>query len=153
MNSEPRQQQPPTEKPHLNPLFLGVPLPFRLIRFAGVGALSGLIYVLAVAFYVDVIKFDVKLSSVLGYLTALPVSFIGHRNFTFRSNGQVAGEFVRFLVVHGANIAISIGGMALIVDWFGYNYWFGSILAVALVPISTYIVMEFWVFPGSDCGT
>jgi len=101
---------------------------------------------LAVGFYVEIADFSPKWSSVFGYITVLPVNFIGHRKLTFHSVNNTLPEVFRFLGVHTVNAAISVAGMYAVVDWLGYSYWFGSLTAVVLVPISTFLMMDRWVF-------
>lgn len=132
--------------PSLKELSLGMSLSKRLFRFAGVGALSSLVYVLAVALYVELLGIEPGWASALAYVTAIPVSFFGHRKVTFRSDASLLPELLRFLLIHATNIAISVGGMAWAVNWLGASYWVGSLIAVVLVPLSTFIIMDLWVF-------
>lgn len=122
----------------------------KLFRFAGVGAITGLIYVIAVAVLVGFLGIDAKWASITGYLIALPISFLAHKRITFRSRNQPLAEALRFCILHGANILVSFVGMFLVVDWLGYSYWLGSVLVVASVPISTFVVMNLWVFAQSS---
>jgi len=124
----------------------GMSLPLRLFRFAWVGIFSGLMYMLVVGFYVEIATFGAKWSSVFGYITVLPVNFIGHRKLTFRSANNALPEVFRFLSVHTINVGISVAGMYGVVDLLGYSHWFGSLTAVVLVPISTFLMMDRWVF-------
>lgn len=121
-------------------------LPLRLFRFAWVGIFSGLAYMLVVGFYVEIADFNPKWSSVLGYITVLPVNFLGHRKLSFRSANDVLPEIFRFLGVHSVNAGISVAGMYGAVDLLGYSHWLGSLTAVVLVPISTFLMMDRWVF-------
>ena len=136
-------------KQELRDLYFGMSLPKRLLRFAGVGAFSSLAYVLAVALYVEVLALNPTWSSALGYATIIPLNFFGHRKVTFHSNGHPARQFFRFIVMHGVNLLVCVGGMYWVVDLSGYSFWFGSLLAVVLVPLSTYVVMDLWVFSKS----
>ncbi len=122
----------------------------RAGRFASVGALTSLAYVLVVSFYTELAGTAPKLSSALAYLTVLPLNFLGHRKITFRSSAKAGAEFFRFIALHVVNIGVGVGGMAAAVDWLGLSYWIGSFAAVVLVPISTFIVMDLWVFSADD---
>jgi len=130
----------------LNHLTVGMSLPLRMFRFACVGLLSSLAYVLAVAFYVEILAIGAKFSSATAYITVLPASYLGHRKLTFRSINRPSSEINRFLALHLVNILISVLGMYGIVDWLGYSYWLGSLLAAILVPISTFLLMNHWIF-------
>ena len=118
----------------------------KLIRFSFVGAASGITYAVAVALLVSGLGVTPTTSSVLGYLIALPVSFLGHRTYTFRSRATIVPEFIRFTSVHLVNMFVSLAGMAWAVDFLGLSYWVGILAAITLVPIATYITTDLWVF-------
>lgn len=124
----------------------GLGLSYKILRFAVVGGLSSLLYVLLVAFYVEIFGSGERWAAVLAYLTMLPINFIAHRCFTFRTVGHVWVELPRFALLHLCNIAVSLGGMIGAVEGFGLSYWFGAFAAAILVPMSTFLVMNFWVF-------
>jgi putative flippase GtrA len=118
----------------------------KLMRFGLVGLLSAAVYSVAVVGLVAMLKLDGKLANVIGYVVALPINFVGHRHFTFVSKGIVSGDAIRFCILHGINIGISTAGFGILVDGMKLPYWFGILGALVLVPISTFIVMDVWVF-------
>ena len=124
----------------------GDTLPSRLVRFAGIGGVSSLVYVVVVALFVEFLSLEPVSASILGYVISIPVGFLGHRRVTFRSDGHFSAELTRFIFLHCVNIAVSVTGMYGVVDWYGASYWFGSLFAVVFVPISSFIIMNQWVF-------
>lgn len=123
----------------------------RLIgRFASVGVISSGVYVVAVACFVELAHLDPMIASGLSYVVALPVNFLGNRSFTFQSTGDIRVEIAKFMVVHAVNVSISTLSMYWAVEHAGLTYWIGSAMAVAFVPISTFLTMKLWVFAGQN---
>lgn len=118
----------------------------RFARFAGVGAVSAVCYVALVAVCVEAAGLGPKVASAVAYVLALPISYFGHRRLTFRSTTRISSEVPKFLAVNAANAAMAIGGMWWAVDRAGHDYWVGSLLAAILVPTTTFITFQLWVF-------
>jgi putative flippase GtrA len=88
-------------------------------------------------------------ASIAGYCASVPASFLGHRRFSFRSNGHWTGEALRFGFTQALNIAVTAGSMYGAVHWLGRQYGWGMVAAVILVPIANFIAMNLWVFGGN----
>jgi putative flippase GtrA len=124
----------------------------KLIRFGAVGVIAAMVYVLAVVTLVSGLGVPPIGAAVLGYLIALPVSFMGHRAFTFRSKATMVPELARFTVMHLVNMMVSLGAMAWAVNLLGLEYWVGILAAVAIVPLASYITSDLWVFVDRKAG-
>ncbi len=118
----------------------------KAIRFGFVGVLSGTIYALVTALLVSGFGADPIPASIAGYCASVPASFLGHRQFSFRSNGHWTGEAVRFVCAQALNIAVTAGSMHLAVGVFGVPYYWGMVVAVVLVPLANFAFMNLWVF-------
>ncbi len=118
----------------------------KFMRFGLVGVFSAGIYSIVVVGVVVSFKLDGKLANLIGYAAALPINFMGHRRFTFLSNGIAHKEAIRFCTVHAANIVVSTGGFGVLVDGMRLPYWLGIVSTLILVPITTFIIMDLWVF-------
>ena len=118
----------------------------KATRFAGVGVMSGLIYAIVTALLVSGIAVNPTLASIGGYCAAIPLNFVGHRQFSFRSRGRLSFDMLRFVVAQAINIAVTAGAMYAVTAWFGAAYWWGMIAAVILVPVANFAFMNLWVF-------
>jgi putative flippase GtrA len=118
----------------------------KAIRFGFVGVLSGTIYALVTALLVSGFGADPIPASIAGYCASVPASFLGHRQFSFRSNGHWTGEAVRFVCAQALNIAVTAGSMHAAVNWLGVPYYWGMVVAVVLVPLANFAFMNLWVF-------
>lgn len=117
----------------------------KLIRFGAVGGTSTLLFALLTWLLVDKAGMHPVLATVVAYLLLLAPNFLAHKYFTFGSKGEVARESGKFLVVHGLNIGLSAGGMAVI-SHAQLDYRWGILFSAIAVPVIVFIVMNFWVF-------
>ena len=121
------------------------------LRFAVVGATSGLVFAAVTTLLVSLLGVDPKLASIGGYIVSMPANFIGNRTFSFRSRGAWHGEALRFCILHLVNMAVAGGTMGAIVDMLGLHYAFGIVGAIVLVPLVNFVLMKLWVFaPRAD---
>ncbi len=116
----------------------------KLVRFGAVGGTSTLLFSVLTWLLVSKGGMHPVLATVVAYLL-LPPNFIAHKYFTFASKGQVSTESTRFLLVHGLNIALSAGGMAII-SQASLDYRWGILFSAIAVPIIVFVVMNAWVF-------
>jgi len=119
---------------------------FRFARFAVVGGVSSLVYVGLVMLFIAGFHLNSNLSAALGYALSVPVNYIAHRKFSFRSAQKKKQEVPRFVLVHLCNMAISVGGMFGAVNGLGLPSWMGAASAAVLVPLSTFLALHLWVF-------
>jgi len=118
----------------------------KAIRFACIGVLSGAIYALVTVTLVSWLGAAPIPASVAGYCVSVPASFLGHRQFSFRSNGHWSAEAIRFVLAQALNISVTAGSMYGATRWFGAHYGWGMAVAVILVPIANFAFMNLWVF-------
>ncbi len=124
----------------------------RFARFALVGGTSGLVFAAVTGALVHLLAVDPKIASIGGYLASMPVNFVGNRSFSFRSQGALAGDVIRFTVLHCANMALTAGAMATAFDYFGLHYLVGVLAAIILVPVANFLAMSLWVFRKGATG-
>ncbi|MGN7837793.1 GtrA family protein [Stenotrophomonas sp. 22385] len=118
---------------------------WKLVRFGAVGGTSTVLFAGLTWLMVEKSGMHPVLATVAAYLVLLAPNFLAHKYFTFGSNGEVARESGKFLVVHGLNIALSAGGMA-VVSQAQLDYRWGILFSAIAVPIIVFVVMNFWVF-------
>ena len=118
----------------------------KVIRFACVGVLSGAIYALVTVAFVTGLGTAPIPASLAGYCASVPTSFLGHRRFSFRSNGRWTAEAVRFVCAQAINLAVTAGSMHLATRGLGLAYGWGMAAAVIFVPIANFLFMNLWVF-------
>lgn len=118
----------------------------KTARFAGVGVLSGLIYIAVTTVCIVGFGLPAVTASIVGYCLSVPASFLGHRQFSFRARGRWTLEAIRFVMTQALNIAVTALAMHAAVHWLGLSYWWGMAGAVTLVPLANFAAMNLWVF-------
>lgn len=118
----------------------------RLARFGITGGLASAIYALVTLVCVDRFEASGTVASIIGYLVAIPVSFLGQKLWTFKSKGSVSRELPRFLTVQGANLVLAAAVMAVVKDILGFDRMVGIVAVVLIIPTLTYLVLSRRVF-------
>lgn len=118
---------------------------WKLIRFGLVGGTSTLLYAGLTWLAVEHAGLRPTWAACLAYLVLIPPNFIAHRYFTFGSQGNVRHESGRFAIIHGLNLSLSVGGMAL-VEAMRIDYRFGIAFSAIMVPVIVFLLMNLWVF-------
>lgn len=121
-------------------------LALRIVRFAMVGGLSSLLYLVFAWWLIDLVSIPPIQGTVAAYALVVPINFLLQKHFTFRSAAAASAELPRFLLVHGMNIALSAGIMALITTVWGLAPIWGMLATVAIVPVLVFLALEVWVF-------
>jgi putative flippase GtrA len=118
----------------------------KLVRFGLVGVMSGLVFLVCTAFLAGSLGLEPKIASAVGYIVSMPANFLGNRQFSFKSEGKLLDELLRYLLLHGCNILFTIGVMGAAVDVLRLHFGFGAVAAIILVPLVNFAAMNLWVF-------
>jgi len=122
------------------------PLLMKFMRFAVVGGGSVVIYAAVTWALVTASAFTPPTASVVGYLAAMPLNFLGQKIFAFRSGGGAGGQAVRYVITSAANIAVSYAIMWVSVNVLGIGVLGGIVLTILTIPSVTFFVFDGWVF-------
>lgn len=123
------------------------PLKRSVSWFLVVGALAALVhYIVAVTLEGG---FDVKpaWSNLLGFCFAFPVSYVGHRNFTFPDQTKPHRQaFPRFFLVAILGFLANQSLVLLALHFTMLPFWLVLAIVMLLVAISTYVLSKHWAF-------
>jgi putative flippase GtrA len=75
-----------------------------------------------------------------------PVSYLAHREFTFRFDGDYAGSAARFLITFLVKLLASVVVMIAVIDILHAHYLVGVLLNWIVVPLVSYVALDLWVF-------
>lgn len=126
--------------------FLRKTLSLQFVRFAIVGGLSGLTYTFVVIMCQTLDLVSTPLASAFGYLTAIPINFVGQKFYTFKSKTRSHDEMGAFLVVQTANISVSISLMYIVSEILLAHYFYGIAIVILVIPFSSYLALKTFVF-------
>ncbi len=125
----------------------------QFARYAVVGAVCGAVYTIVVLIIVERGFGSASMASAFGYAVAIPVSYLGHRWFTFRSRQRWLPEWGRFLLVQAVCIALAFVIMHVATGPLAWPLWTGIALCVALLPLGGFVAMRVVVFVAGNLGT
>ncbi|HSI45952.1 MAG TPA: GtrA family protein [Methylophilus sp.] len=117
-----------------------------VLGFVSVGAVAAAVHYV-VALLAHALGLSPSDANWLGFLAAFPVSYIGHRRWSFR--GTQAGHqqaFPKFLAVALLGF---MGNQALV--WLALTYtplpfWFVLGVVMVIIAVSTWLLSRFWAF-------
>ncbi|MDH4984434.1 GtrA family protein [Aminobacter anthyllidis] len=77
----------------------------------------------------------------LAYAALLPVSFFGHRRYTFMSRGRIGTQWAKFIIVQATGLGvIKVATSLAVPGWMAFG-----LISVA-IPLINFVVMQAWVF-------
>ena len=117
----------------------------ELVGFALVGSSAALGY-FALACALTYLGMGATPASAIAYGSFIPISYCGHRKFTFNSLGRATVELPKFLVVNLFGIAIGVIVPHVVTDVAGFPAWGGFALVCGIVPVVSYAGLRLWVF-------
>ena len=121
----------------------------RLVRFGITGVTAAIVYA-AVAFLL--VKGGLAkpvVASIVGFLCAATVSYLGHLYFSFRVEPDHRVFLWRFLIVTAITLAMTILLTYVITALLGRSYQIAIGAVIVLNPALSYLCSRFWVFlPG-----
>ena len=115
--------------------------------FFVIGLVSTLIhYLVAVGFEVFKIL-SAEHSNIAGFIFAFPVSYFGHRTYTFSDQkGQHVTSLPRFLLVSFLGFISNQGIVVFLIKYIKMPFWLALAFAISIVAISFYLLSRYWVF-------
>ncbi|WP_417809777.1 GtrA family protein [Thioclava sp.] len=115
----------------------------QLGRFAGVGVANSAFYFLLAAAFSRVFGFAALAASVLAYVIAATVAYLGHKFLTFAQPAHSPDEMPRFVVATGIGLSLAALIPVLLA---GFAPMISFVTVLMLVPICSFLMMKFFVF-------
>jgi putative flippase GtrA len=89
-------------------------------------------------------------ANVLGFICAFPVSYFGHRRFSFVShNTQHRQALPKFLLIAVGGFLTNQALVLLLLRFTGLPFWLVLGFVMVVVALSTYFLSRFWAFKSS----
>jgi putative flippase GtrA len=115
--------------------------------FTIVGAFAALTHYVVAVGLEHIMNLQPAWSNVCGFILAFPVSYVGHRKFSFANqNASNRHALPRFLTVALAGF---IANQTLVVLGLRYTpvpFWLLLGIVMVLVALSTYLLSHYWAF-------
>ena len=90
--------------------------------------------------------FGSLLAGLAGYASAVGVSYFGNALVTFRRPALHGPQFLRFMTISLAGLAINLALVFTGTRLFGWPLWRALIPVVLIVPAATFVMAKFWAF-------
>ena len=124
----------------------------RLARFIGVGGLATLVHVTSAFFVREALGLSELMANGLGWLAAVAISYFGHLRVTFGVLPNHATQLPRFFLISAGGLMVSSATVAT-VKAAGGNFTLAMAFVAVLVPVASYLLLQFWVFSDSKAAT
>jgi putative flippase GtrA len=118
----------------------------RLARFSAVGVIATVVHIAVAMVAVAAAGVNPTVGSMIGFLSAFIVSYVGHFRFTFAASGRYRDYLVKFAVTSLASFMLSTSAVWLATTVVGVDYKLALIALAIIVPVCNYLVNRFWVF-------
>lgn len=120
---------------------------FQLARyfFAGVAVSLGYTFtIVALVSWLGVM--GPNAANIVSLIVWTIISYVVHRQFTFRFDGGYGGSTARFIFVSLLKLGVSIAVIASITRYDQSSYLIGVIVNWVVLPLVSYIALKIWVF-------
>ncbi len=87
-------------------------------------------------------------ANIIGYLSALPISYYGHSRFSFRKPMSYPA-FLRFIYFNTWLFG-GVAGLSVLCDFFYMPPYLGVIIVIGIMPAISYLVHKFVTFKNSQ---
>ncbi|MBY9066680.1 GtrA family protein [Hyphomonas sp. WL0036] len=114
----------------------------RILRFGIVGVAATLTHALLLWAMVSFGGLRPSLATLIAFIGAFCVSYLGHYHFTFRSAEPHAAALPAFAFTAITGALLNLIIFVLMTDVFRTNYWFAFAATVVLVPPVVYILSK-----------
>lgn len=117
-----------------------------VVCFLSVGALTAVIYFSLFALCWDVLQINYKAAVTVAYLTSVVFQFLSNRNLTFKSNGHIAGQSIKFIVLLCINYIITIAIVTGVVSQLKLSPYVGVLASVMVTVFIGFFLSKYWVY-------
>lgn len=118
----------------------------RMSRFGVVGAVATATHLLLVSVLITATNLPTLAANTLAFLIAFGISLAGHYFWTFQKPGELRRATFRFMLVSLSAFICNtlVLAFALNAGWF--SPLVTTLLAAAVIPLSTYLASRLWAF-------
>jgi putative flippase GtrA len=119
---------------------------WKFFRYAVVGVIGTFTHLGILAFLVETLHHNPIVSSTIGFLVTVIISYYLNYKWTFSSKGKHLVVLPRYITVSLIGLSLNTGIMYLIVNVFSLWYGFGQMISIVLIPLSNFFLNSNWSF-------
>jgi putative flippase GtrA len=127
-------------------------LALQYARFVAVGLVATVTHAFAFTGFIELAGLAPLVANFVAFAVALPISFLGHFHWTFRSQTadqrwqQQGASFVSFTLIALTGLALNSLAVILVVNLFALPYQYALILMICIIPLIVFALSKFWAF-------
>ena len=123
----------------------------KLLRFTVVGVATFILNISLVRFFYGFLQIDYKFSATYAYALTLCLHFLLHRFFTYGSvGGKIQSDSLRYSLVPIINYFITLVITFLTVEFINLTPYHGVFLSTLFTAVSSFLLMNHFVFSVRD---
>ena len=120
---------------------------FSLIRYFVAGVAVSLGYTFTIVALVDWLGLvSAEAANAISLIIWTLISYVVHREFTFRFDGSYGGTVARFIFVFTLKFIASVIVIAWVTRHYQSSYLVGVAVNWVVLPLVSYVAMKLWVF-------
>ena len=119
---------------------------WRLVKFAGVGAVGTIGHYLTLIVLVDLANQDPTRATTVGFIVGALINYVLNYRYTFNSNKKHSVAFTQFITIAAIGIMINAFLMWTLNGLFSVHYLVAQVVATLLVLIWNFLGNHFWTF-------
>ncbi len=121
-----------------------------IVRFGSIGIVATLVHAAVLMMGVERFGLAPSIATMIGFCAALNVSYFGHYYVTFRSSRSHIRAIPTFIVMAFAGAGANWLIFVVINTNLEKSYWLAFLIAIATIPIATFIISRTLVFHAPD---
>ena len=118
----------------------------KLSRYAVVGGSVAFIFNGTELYFVKIRGFDPLLSSIAAFAICVPINYVWHRHYTFKSRAAISSELRRFLIVTWLSFVVAGLTMVIVVNLLGRPALIGTLSVTLTIPSVNFFLFDRRVF-------
>ncbi len=120
------------------------------LAFLMVGGTAALLYALASSFLLDFSGIELGVpdwvASSLLYGAFVPLVYLSHRRFSFRSNAPHGRALTRYVLTQAGSLSLATLLSYIVYQLLGLPASLGSLIVVGVTSLTSYLVLRLWTF-------
>ncbi|MCY9513106.1 GtrA family protein [Paenibacillus apiarius] len=118
----------------------------KIVKYGVVGALGTLLHFSVLILLVEWFGCNPIISSVIGFIIVLIISFFMNQRWTFGAGGMGRMAFIKYVAVSGIGLILNTAIVFVTVDLLQWPYVIGQLCVVAVVPPLNFVLNYYWTF-------
>ena len=119
----------------------------KLFTYGIIGLLGTFIHFSTLVFLVEILNLDPVISSSIGFIFTVIISFILNKKFTFKIKTSTNSIlFIKYTIVSLTGFFLNSFIMYFTVHLLSIHYSIGQAIVIIVLPISNFLLNNYWTF-------